>query len=232
MIKKNYVLLLLLCVMSTSLWSQYRWELGMMTGVSTYQGDFVGSTIPSTKDAGFAFGITATYVKSNVLSFRGGVTVGTINGNDVNYENLKNRGLSFSSSVKEFSAVAIWEPLGARRYLSGANFTSIVSPYVFGGFAIANINPDVDIANMNASLEKRVLKDQNAEYFSTRFTIPVGLGVRVDISEYWVFGIEGRGAPAFNDYLDGISYAGNPDSDDWYYFMGVTLVHRLRNSRF
>lgn len=31
---------------------------------------------------------------------------------------------------------------------------------------------------------------------------------------------------AFTDYLDGISFAGNPEKKDWYGFAGISLAYR------
>jgi hypothetical protein len=57
--------------------------------------------------------------------------------------------------------------------------------------------------------------------------LPFGLGVKAYLSPKWTLSAELGLRPVFNDYLDGVSYAGNPDANDWYGVFSIMLGHRI-----
>ena len=228
------LLFLLFIIFSTSVHAQFKWEMGSFIGVANYQGDFVEGRGPIFKESNFAFGILGRYNLNYNWAARGGIIVGKITGRDLNSSNAgrKARGGSFSNVLKELSFMVEWEPMGEQRYLSKAGgYKRIISPYAFGGIGLLSMKPNVTYINSELTgLAERIKKDENADYFNTRLTIPFGIGVRLDLSESWSISVEVGMRYAFTDYLDGVSIAGTSENRDWYNYSGVTIFHRLQNT--
>lgn len=227
------VFVFMLSMISSSAQAQYQWEMGSILGIANYQGDFVEKQAPLFQESNFAFGVMGRYNLNYNWAIRGGLVVGKISGSDLNADKdgRKNRGGSFSNTLKEISFLMEWEPMGSKRYLSGAGFKRIISPYGFVGLGLVFMNPDVRFIDAaSVGLEERVMQDANADYFDTRFVVPFGIGVKADLSEFWSLSFEVGMRYAFTDYLDGLSIAGNPDNNDWYNYSGVTVFYRLRNT--
>ncbi|GJM31340.1 MAG: hypothetical protein DHS20C18_03410 [Saprospiraceae bacterium] len=224
--KKIYFFLIIL-FFANSVKAQYQFEGGVFVGMATYQGDFVKENFPLFKEGNIAFGLMGRYVHSYTLALRGNLVFGKISGNDYNYIDRRDRGFQFSTSITELSAMIEWEPLGARRYLSGIGFKQIFSPYLLVGAGLAITNPRTDYSRYEGGSDVKMEMDRNAKYLKTRFTLPVGLGFKFDFTENWVASFEIGVRYAFTDYLDGLSAAGNPNANDWYHFSGVSLFYRI-----
>ncbi|MCC7244331.1 MAG: hypothetical protein IT269_01515 [Saprospiraceae bacterium] len=52
---------------------------------------------------------------------------------------------------------------------------------------------------------------------------PMGVGLRFDVFDRLIIGVEGGWRPVFSDDLDGVKVNGNPESNDWYYYGGTTI---------
>jgi hypothetical protein len=50
----------------------------------------------------------------------------------------------------------------------------------------------------------------------------MGLGVKADVLERFVLGLDIGWRLMFSDDLDGVSINGNPKQNDLYYFVGIT----------
>lgn len=103
-------------------------------------------------------------------------------------------------------------------------------PYLMGGIGYASINDDENMRDWGDPLPSRlndVLLDQ--EQGSTGgIQFPVGLGIRMELSEYiWTDLFYNFRLPV-SDYLDGISEAANPDKNDAYQLCGINIGFRLQ----
>src|SRR5687767_547809 len=106
--KKNYqhFLILGLCILfSTASRAQY-FEIGVMGGVSAYQGDLVERvvTVSNARPAG---GFIFRFARNNHIAFRGGLNYGTIVGDDkfALDKSRRVRNLSFRSNLMELSGI-------------------------------------------------------------------------------------------------------------------------------
>ena len=72
---------------------------------------------------------------------------------------------------------------------------------------------------------------RHLEFIEFQDVAQVGAGVRADISEFFVIGLEVGWRPVFSDDLDGVRYNGNPESGDWYYFAGLTTSFIISNNK-
>lgn len=202
---------------------QEKWEGGLFVGASNYMGDFVENSVFTLKATNFAYGLVLQHNASEILGIRLNLLRGQISGDDDNFDYFSQRGYDFTNSLTEASIVLVYEPFGDSRY-DGRRFTRILSPYVFAGGGVFFSNPEI---NFNGGDDPAIPKDIAQDDQETRFTVPVGVGVRYDLSRKWVLGLEIGLRPAFSDLIDGLSFAGNPDADDWYTFGGLTISTRF-----
>lgn len=230
--KKNYILLFFLLIFSGQLAGQYRWEAGVVVGLANYQGDLVEGTLPIFKEGNLSLGIGGRYLLNYNWALRGNILFGRLTGDDFNASDPDRvgRAVSFENPFTEASIRIEWEPFGEQHYLSLSQSRSFFSPYVFAGPALSFTNPKLDFSRTKSEEVvhlTNIERDQNENFFRTRFVVVTGLGIKYDINDLWVVGFELGMRYAFTDYLDGVSHAGNGDKRDWYSFGGISLFHRL-----
>ncbi len=217
--------------------AQPQWEVGGFIGMANYQGDLVKQTIPPFKEGNFAFGAGGRYVYNYTWSFRGNLTIGKISGDDINYRSddfRRERNTRFENTLVELAGGVEWEPFGEWRYLSGYGFKKLISPYIYTGlgFTFTGLDAQYPAAEtVSPGMALALAQDENANFARSQIVIPIGLGVKFDLAQYWYLGLEVGMRYTFTDYLDGVSKAGNPDAKDWYQFSGFQVVHRLPNTR-
>jgi OOP family OmpA-OmpF porin len=222
--KLFYFLLTVLFVSTTSLSfaQEEKWDGGFFFGAANYMGDLVEPDLFDLSNTNLAFGFMVKRNISQSFGVRFGMTTGKLSSTDLNYDNRLGRGYSFENRLTELSLLAQWEPLASNRY-KGGNFNKILSPYIFAGGGLAFSNPETDF---NGTSNSDILLDLNTKE-KTLVTVPVGIGLKYDITRKWNLGLEIGLRPALSDFLDGMSNAGDPSNDDWYTFGGLTLTTRF-----
>lgn len=230
-VMKRLLVLFVCAVFWVSLSAQDKWEAGLFLGFSSYQGDFVVEDYAVLKEIGVSVGLHGRYVVSDELSIRLSGSLANIKGDDFNYPERMARGFSFDGTVIELASGVLIEPFGKRRRPSSMGFQKIVSPYVFFGFGLAIFNPEVDFAvTSSGGVEwPGTTEDRTADYNNITPVTPIGVGVKIDLSREWVLGVEFGLRPTFTDYLDGVSFSGNPDKNDWYQIVGLNMMYRVPN---
>ena len=219
-------------LLSAFLNGQAKWELGGQLGVMGYQGDLNPNTYLDFNTLKPDYGLFLKRNFNKVLSLKLNYLGGKTSGNDINWDQQrKDRGFKFNSSVNELSLLLDWEILGSKRYREDGTFRRRLSPYLFAGVGAAFVGDpgtnydDPNFPNRPFKAEENL--DQIADKPSTDFTAPFGVGLRYDLSRSWVLGLEYGLRPVFNDYLDGVSLAGDKADDDWYSSMSLNLSYRF-----
>jgi hypothetical protein len=207
-------LLLPLCM------SAQKTEVGVFAGIMNYQGDFVGPKA-SLKDSGPALGLLAKYHLSNALAIRASFNIGQIKGDDANFEDNRRRDFSFESNLFDLSGAIEYSFFSRDRYDDGGTFKKGISPYLYIGLGIVNASPEVTVP------DGKTLTSEELDASTLHFMVPIGGGLKIDLSETLTLGAEITVRPTFSDYLDGLSESANPDKDDWYAMGGLTLTYRL-----
>jgi hypothetical protein len=59
-------------------------------------------------------------------------------------------------------------------------------------------------------------------------SLPLGVGIKYDLSERMVIALDGSLRLCFSDYIDGISKAAGPTRNDLYSSMQVMVFYKLR----
>mgnify|MGYP002779557870 CR=1 FL=1 len=170
--------------------SAQQWSVGLLGGISNYQGDLVDGAYVG-RFMRPAMGFTVGRNFTSRLSARLGLTFASVEGDDQysKKDYLRARNLSFASPITEASLLAQFHAFD----LETVRFT----PYVFGGVAVFRFNPYTnDAAGNRAYLQPLGTEGQGlpgyaAELYSrTQLALPFGGGVKYALSSNIHLGLE------------------------------------------
>jgi hypothetical protein len=195
-------------------------EIGVFLGGSNFIGDVGKTNFIDPNEP--AFGILYKWNKSPRHSYRFSYMQSTISGNDLDSEvpgrNL--RGYKFKNNIKEFTA-------GMEFNFFDFNLHELLkrkmTPYVFTGLSYFAYD---ELYVINGETKK--------DYTDSVLAIPMIVGVKTNISNHFVLGLEVGARYTFTDNLDGSLpknenlaplQFGNINSKDWYVFTGFTLTY-------
>lgn len=206
-------------------------EAGILLGASNYAGDIVKKGDYDLDAACFNFAAFYRMYSNNNLSWRFGLNQGKLKGDDMDWIGTDRigRGFSFITSLTEISARVEYDFLNHKRWNTPNGFGKKFSLYVFGGAGLSLINANpVFNYDLDTRYDQLISEDEQNQR-SAMLSLPFGGGIKIDLSERLVLGAEMSLHPVFNDYLDGISIAANPNYNDWYSIGGITLSYRLQS---
>lgn len=208
-------LLFYIFIISSSIASAQLYEGGVFFGGSNYIGD-IGSEY-YIKPNRIALGGIAKFNYTPRITFRGTGLYTRLHANDSGAQSIvrQNRGLQFRNSVLEAS---LGVEFSFFKYsLSKTGFTQ--TPYI-----IAQIGA-VNYSSIGEDGEKSRI---------TSIVFPVGVGYKMKLMENVGIALETSFRYTFKDVIDGNNHAltsdpnrtfGNPNSNDWYVFTGITIVY-------
>lgn len=210
---KNSLLIGLFFLIGINSTFAQRSEVGFGIGTFNYTGDLV-----RTYDFKYSKPAATVFYRSNlskVVSFRAGFTGGKIGASEKPIDPFAvNRNASFDLFLMEASTVMEYHFLNWRDTKRFVRFT----PYLFAGLALFGISGDVN---------------KTEEYSNVQASIPFGGGIKYVYNPKWYFSLEFGIRKTFFDHLDNISAGdprlknyqyGNPNDNDNYYFLGITLT--------
>ena len=232
--KKIFTLALaFLCLGST--YAQRQWEVGAFAGLSNYGGDLQQThfELATTRPAQ---GLFVRHHFNPTLSFRLGYTRGTLEGSDANYQDLliRQRNLSFRSDITELALTA---EIALGVY--GAEGKRTAAPYLFGGLAVFNFNPQtlhdgywIDLQPIGTEGQGSRMYPGRQPYRLTQVSVPLGIGFNFRIQQRLVLGYEIGYRHTFTDYLDDVG-GQYPDIPVYYKEnpLGAGLSYRMRDVR-
>lgn len=214
------ILVLFFCLIFQNISIAQIHEIGVFLGGSNFIGD-VGKTTYVDPNH-LAMGVLYKWNKSPRHSYRFSYTQSTVTGKDIDSEvpARVQRGYDFKNHVKEFSAGLEFNFLDFNLHES---LQRKITPYVFSGVAVFIYD---ELFVVNGVTEE--------DYRASSFAIPMTVGVKGNILENFVLGLEVGARYTFTDNLDGSSPKndnlqnlrfGNLNSKDWYVFTGITLTY-------
>ncbi|AEI50335.1 type IX secretion system protein PorG [Runella slithyformis] len=214
--------------------AQERFEIGMFGGSAGYLGDLNKSDIFS-KEPNPAFGVVGRYNFSNHFAVKVALLSGRLSGKDSHYPDRAFRNFSTTTPLKEITTQLEWHlwPLTEPRFRH--QFKASFSPFLFVGFGLALTNPKADLENMlieKPQFVQGAAIDRTANFNSVNGVVPFGLGLKYRFHPQWTLALEAGVRITFSDYLDGISFAGNPDKTDRYTFSGLIIVYCFKKPPF
>lgn len=203
-----------------------RWEGGFLAGAAGYQGELTSTVLPEMDETGALYGALARYHLHPAWAVRGSLFYTAFSGEDL--PRFRPRDFAFSTTVVGGAFALEWEPLGQRRYPGPRQFKRILSPYLYVGSGWLTYTATATFDRGDTAFRgEGIESDQSQSYPKTSFMIPVGVGIKADVTRSMAVGFEFSTAAAFTDLLDGISEAGNPATNDWMPAGALTLTFRL-----
>lgn len=210
------------------------WQGGLFIGATAFSGDINPQSTPDVSDISLAFGISGKVDVAPKIGFKGSLNYVQLVGDDLNYEVRQSRGFRFNTTIFELTGVAEWEPFGSDRYYSDAGgnlvMDRIISPYVYAGLGVGFANLETDFSRYEGSnplIAQGILADRMEGSNQVAFLVPIGVGVKVDLTNKISVALDIGGRISFSDYLDGISQSASPDRDDTYIIGGINLLYRF-----
>lgn len=217
MLKKILIGAAFFCIATTAV--AQRSEIGFGIGTFNYTGDLV-------KNYNFKYSKPAATVlyRSNInriVSFRAAVTAGQVAASEKPIDAFAaERNASFDIFLFEGSVGIEYHFLNWKDDKVPMRFT----PYLFGGLGLFGISGN---------------DTKPDEYSNVQMTIPFGGGFKYIVNPRWYVALEFGVRKTFFDYLDNVSgfkdqtqknyRYGNPNDNDNYYFLGITLTRTFYN---
>jgi hypothetical protein len=204
---------LILLLSATNSYAQ-KINIGAGVGGMNYKGDFAPKfDFRLYKPAISAF---FRYNFSQAVSTRVGVLTGSVGAEDRLSDDpmIQNRNLIFKTKISEYSLIGEYNFLNYSTKARAVNWT----PYLFGGIAYYNFNP----------------QGRSGNYKLSQIAIPFGAGLKYEISKPWSIEFEFGTRKIFTDYLDNLGgnvprsqkyIQGNPSLNDMYYYSSISLSY-------
>ncbi len=184
-------------------------EMGVMFGFSGYKGD-LNEKMYNTKLIRPAFGIQYRRCYSNHWSFRAGLSLIKIKGDDALSKDTfqLNRNLMFKSNIIEFHMGYEFNFFPYQVANPGTFFT----PYLFGGIAVYHFNPKAELDGEWYALQPLRTEGQGTQsqpdrkpYSRTSISLPFGGGFKFSVNRRLGVQIETGVRRTYTDYLDDVS---------------------------
>jgi hypothetical protein len=194
-------------------------EFGVFAGGSNYIGDIGSTTFIAPNET--AFGLLYKWNKSPRHAWRASFLQSTITSRDADSDNgmRVERNYAFKNSTKEIS-------LGLEFNFFEFNLHDSqkkVTPYIYSGLSIVTYSQLYHIGGKH-----------KIDYYDYSLAIPMVLGIKTNITDHWILGLETGARYTFTDNLDGSNPKnsnlaplkfGNTNSNDWVVYTGFTLTY-------
>ena len=186
----------------------YRYEVGGNLGLSNYIGDI--NPLPTSKGSKPFLTIWGKRYFNQFSAFKAGISRFEISASDANTNSewQKNRNLSFSTVITDFSLVVEHNFLPYLPGERGFRFT----PFFNAGLSFYKFNPiavrkgrEFLLNDFGTEGQKFKTQRVGSPYKLNGFAIPVSGGFKFNPFGFWSFGIEAGARLTFTDYLDDIS---------------------------
>ena len=195
-------------------------EVGVFLGGSNYIGDIGSTTYIDPNEP--AFGIVYKWNKSPRHAYRLSYIQSQITSNDLDSkENSRyQRGYRFKDNLKEVSLGLEFNFFDFNLHDLRTKFT----PYVSSGISYFFTNYTLTDTKTGISINRRTERKKSV-------AIPMIVGIKTNISDKLILGIETGARYTLTDNIDGSYYKGigNINNNDWYVFTGVTLTYTFGN---
>ena len=230
--------------------SAQKWDVGISAGITGYEGDLDKFVLSSFSRQRIAGGLMVRRNFDSRIALRGNLIYGRLSGNDADFKTPSwrpQRAISFKAPLLEGSLQAEFQFVKEHKSMdnmtpenttlskshsqngNGLSRKRAIVPYGILGIGFANIKPTTDYNNTgrpnpiaNATL---IAEDvtKTAAGSKTHLVIPMGGGLRVNVTKKIALGAEIAFRPTFSDLIDGVSVSGNSKRKDWYSTALLTL---------
>lgn len=210
----------------------YNWEGGLLLGTAHYTGDLNPELMPDLKEIRPSAGIIGRVPLGYKTALRSGFLFARLVGEEAKDPLSSLKGYNFRTDVFEMSVLLEFEPFAQDKFYSDSrgnlNLDKLLSPYIFVGGAFSFVRVDPDFSQVQESnSEPRIREDLRQSPNRTIPVIPIGAGIKLDLSVDLGIALEASGRFTFSDYIDGVSQSANPLGDDSYLMINFCLFKRF-----
>lgn len=208
-----------------------KWEAGLNIGGYIYQGDLTPEVHGSITTIRPGIGLSITRIFSSRLSARLLFNIASLAADESIYpfpEWRRHRNFSFQASVKEGSLLLHYNMLGNN--FDGRKY----EPYIFAGAGISSVSVNRNYSRIdpayfseNSEVQQGLAIDAVAPSTMVIPVVPVGGGVRYNLSDRMSINVEAAYRFMNNDYLDGFSVAANPNLKDHYTSISIGAAYKF-----
>src|SRR5687767_4547799 len=235
--KRIISIMSVVCFLSAGAFAQ-TFEIGAGVGASNFLGDLgkrepVGRTYYADLQASLFRPAVSVFFRNSFNGFfalKGNLTYGVWSGDDGRAHTEKfmddawfrnYRNLHFKSNVFELSFTG---EVNFMRYIPGSG-SKWISPYFLTGIAFTYFNPKAEYNGEWVALQPLGTEGQGMPQYPDRHkyslfqpAIPIGVGVKVNITRFLTAGLELGHRFTFTDYLDDVSltYVSEQEFIDFY----------------
>ena len=210
-----------------------KYEMGLNIGGYIYQGDLTPHQFGSIETIKPGIGISGTRIINRAFSARLLFNIASLKGDESIYKNSDyrpQRNFAFTTPVKELSLLLHWNILGSN--YDERKF----EPYLFAGVGVSFVKIKRDYSRLNTAFfgEQSEVISGLATDIATRTprtipVMPVGAGLRYNLSERIALNAEASYRLIRTDYLDGFSQAVNPKLKDHYSSITIGAAYKFGN---
>lgn len=199
--------------------AQAYWEGTLSYGVMAYYGDMSDELVPTEDlNPGVQLGLQRFF--DNKHAIRLNLAYGKITGDDRRTTGSGVSGNAFQANIFEASIIGQIDLIGEERFTRRVGFKKTFTPYFFTGAGVIFAEPDVTYSDPNND-------DAVIDYPNVHLFMPVGGGLKYDLSTQMHIGFEIGIRFTASDYLDGVQNSGNAYRNDGYIFSSLTVGYRL-----
>ena len=210
-----------------------KWEAGINVGGYIYQGDLTIHRFGSIETIQPGVGISGTRIINRAFSARLLFNMARLVGDESIYkypEWRQQRNFSFTASVKELSLLVHWNVLGSN--YDERKF----EPYLFAGGGVSFVNIKRNYSKVNpvyfgehSPMLSGLAVDAVTPTPKMIPVIPVGAGLRYNLSDRIAINGEASYRLMHTDYLDGFSMSANPKLKDHYSSITIGVAYKFGN---
>jgi hypothetical protein len=220
-------MLLLNCsVPGLAQWKLNQFDWGLSGGMAVYQGDLTPSPAGSYRTAKPALSVMAIRPLNERFGLRTIASFARLQGNDALYhqpEYRQHRNFNFTASIFELSAQIVWSVLPNKKF----------TPYAFAGPGISFTKIQRDASGFNAEyfanepqVQEGLASDLGRNTPRILPVLPMGMGLRYQLTEKISLFAESSYRLTGTDYLDGFSKAANSNRKDHYQTHMLGIIFR------
>lgn len=210
----------LLFTLPTLSFSQKKyWEVSVSPGLMNYYGDLTPPLF-TVKEVTFGGQVSIRRYFDREHAIRVNVLHGKLAGNDRNFDRNYLRGNSFEGKLTEVAIMGEWDFKGRKRFSTRHGYHKTSSLYLFAGGSVAYLDPEVRYGSTQSP-------DLTTDNVTWHMGMPIGGGVKIDINDRILVGLELSYRFTISDLIDGTQASGNSLKNDSYTFGGISLGYRL-----
>lgn len=207
-----FIALFSLLSICSTLDAQMKTEIGGMIGTSYYLGDLNPTKQFPSGHNHFSWGILIRQPINERWAWKSNFIRTQLSGSDASNNTAQSiqRNLSFTTNLTEVSTQFEFNFFRYHSFVIRHH----ISPYMFGGFGLAWIDPRTTLNGNEYNLRQYITEDKKAITKRTQFVIPFGMGIKFKMSHRIMFSVEFGLRKTFTDYLDDVSTAYPEDPQD------------------